>query len=168
MEINQGFYPAYLLASVAIGALLGLFYDGIRVLRLMRHSRSPRCPIAEYVLLFAEDIAFSVVAAVLFSLLGYAMNRGRIRWFAFVGAAGGWLLYRATLSRAVMALAELVQKLLARLWRATGLRLLSAWQIHALKRKRKRNTARVLANLIREVEAGRWRNEKEKYREENE
>lgn len=159
MEINQGFYPAYLLASVAIGVLLGLLYDGIRVLRLWRHSGSPRYPIIEDILLFVEDIVFSAVAAVIFSVLGYVMNRGRIRWFAFAAAAGGWLLYRKTLSRAVMALAGFVQKQFARVWRATGLRLLSSWQIHALKKKKKRNTARVLTRLIREVEEGRWRNE---------
>jgi spore cortex biosynthesis protein YabQ len=155
MEINQGLYPAYLLASVVLGILLGAAYDFFRVLRICRGSSTRKR--GEVLLLFSEDIVFSVIAAVSSAILSYAMNRGRIRWFSLLAMALGFWLYRKTVSRAVIMTAVWLRALAVKGWNATFGRL-SAWCAARLRlHRQRRHTKRVLVCLLCETEQGRWK-----------
>lgn len=154
MEINQGLYPAYLLASVVLGVALGVFYDGFRILRIVRGSVSRGK--METVLLFWEDLFFSVVSAVSTAILSYAMNRGRIRWFSLLAMAIGFWIYRKTVSKAVIAGVIWLRNRVISAYHATIGRLLIRLRERSRLIKKRKQTKRLLARLIREAEQGSW------------
>ena len=149
MEINQGLYPHYLLASLILGFLLGLVYDVFRTLRVMRREIVPER--VDSAIVFVEDLLFSVICAVCVSLLSYAMNRGRIRWFSLLAMAAGFGLYRKTLSRAVMMFALWLRRLCSAAYRATLGKWLALMGRFIWKKRRIRLTKRVQSRLIKKI-----------------
>lgn len=80
----------YCLRFALLGVGLGLFYDVLRALRV--HYRLRRCGTA------ALDLLFCLGALPAFLLLMLKGTDGRLRGFLFLGLAGGFALYRTTLS----------------------------------------------------------------------
>lgn len=160
MEINQGLYPGYLLASLIVGMLLSVVYDAFRIGRRLR--RSEKGGKGEWTLLFFEDLLFFAIAAVAAALLSYAMNRGRVRYFGLLCLALGFALWRVTLSKPLMSLALRILRFIGRMgkqiWNRTFARLIARCE-SALKQARGvRRTARELKRLITEAEHGKRRN----------
>ena len=102
--------------AAAVGFLLGGVYDLLRVLRVFCGDRiagepKGRRPPIFAVLLFAEDLIFSVTAALTLILLCYYTNDGRLRAPAVVGMAGGFFVYMQTVGRITARVAEPLSRL---------------------------------------------------------
>ena len=104
MFISQNTYGRYLILSAAAGVLLSLLWDGFRILHLAtgKHRNDP----PRLVSLFCGDLLFALISAVTMILLTYYANYGRFRWFAFAAAGIGFVSWRVTGGRLLMACAE--------------------------------------------------------------
>ena len=174
MNLSQSSIAVLYLASLFLGAALGLFYDGLRMVRILfgEHfsrravemlrkrnlpesrpkPRSPRKRNAASVFLFLGDFLFCILAAVSLILLFYECNNGIIRPLAVLCSAVGFFLYRATLGKIVMLFSEVivfavryaVGKLI--FWVLFPTRnIVAQKREHGRKRKRKRYTAKCFA-----------------------
>ena len=88
------------LLSVAFGAVLGLFYDAFRILRIaLPHKKA--------VVTF-EDILFWCVSAMatFFFLLG-SVN-GKVRFFLLIGMVLGGVLYHFSVSSLIMGISRII------------------------------------------------------------
>ena len=127
--------------AAVTGFVLGVFYDLLRTLRLLRGESRKETPDAGQgrrsmlgiVLLFFEDVCFMLIVAVALILLCYFANDGRIRMSAIVGIACGFFVYVQTLGRLVICLAEIltgwIRKALAFVWRMILLPLRWLWML---------------------------------------
>ena len=106
MTISQSLYGVVTFYSVIIGVVLGVIYDVFRIQRITME----RDNIIENIIIFAEDIIFAVISAVIIVLLMYHLNHGRIRWFAPVGAGIGFVIYYNTVGRIVIICSEKIIK----------------------------------------------------------
>lgn len=130
MEISVAEQLFALLYSVAVGALLGLMWDLVRLGRSflgLRNSsgilslEGKRLPlIGEMgrktvrrsgaladVFVFVVDLIYFVVASIVFCVFVFHANYGNGRWFLVAGCAVGFILWFFTLGRVVMALSDL-------------------------------------------------------------
>jgi len=71
----------------------------------------------EAAVIFFEDIMFSLLSAVLFSVIFYRFSWGSVRWYALAAALLGFTAYRVTVGRAVMACASSIIGLILRIVR---------------------------------------------------
>ena len=110
MEISP-IGQAYLLLYCALfGVCLGAFYDVFVVIRRLCADKKALSGIARFV----GDLLLLVTAGVGTVLLCYYFNKGEVRFFAFLGLAVGFFLWRAVPSRAfVPALSVLFRLLFA-------------------------------------------------------
>lgn len=104
MFISQNTYGRYLILSAAAGVLLSLLWDCFRILHLATGTR--RNDPLRLVTLFLGDIFFALTASVTMILLTYYANYGRFRWFAFAAAGIGFVSWRVTAGRLLIACAE--------------------------------------------------------------
>lgn len=155
---REAFLPL-LIWSFAVGILFGAVYDLLRIRRVA--FRLPRKKDGEKagkvvsffrrhwektdtVLIFFEDLIFSLFCTVTLILLDFRLYFGVPRWYSAAAALLGFLLYYVTVGKLVIRSAE---RLISLLRRAVGFLLLhtlfpvlrivkSAWE--ALKRRRER------------------------------
>ena len=106
---------ALCLWSVAAGAFLCAVYDLFRLTRLDRKVN----PVA----LFLADLAYCLIAAATFAVLFFNLTRGNVRAIAFVSAAGGFILWRKTVSRLFIAAARRVKRAVKKALRALAKRI---------------------------------------------
>lgn len=107
--------------AAVTGFGLGALYDGLRMLRMaLGESRSGqgRRPIPLAVLLFVEDVSFMLAAAIALILLDYYVSDGQFRAPAAIGLLAGFFVYRHTVSRLLLRVAEWIIRRLKRLLRA--------------------------------------------------
>ena len=125
--MNGFFYdnPLDILKFFLLGALAGVYYDFFRIIRIARRSDSPvksnpfylkvapkhffekreKAPLtgaADTVLVFIEDLLFTLGCALAFIFLTYATNEGEIRIFGFILGALGFTLYYISIGKAVI------------------------------------------------------------------
>lgn len=95
---------------------LGGVYDGLRVLRMALGGMSvpggQRRSLFGGVLLFVEDVLFTLAISVALLLLCYYANDGQFRAPALVGLAGGMFVYFHTVSPWLLRLTEAILGLL--------------------------------------------------------
>ncbi|MBE6592375.1 MAG: hypothetical protein E7642_00090 [Ruminococcaceae bacterium] len=128
MEISQVILSLLLLYSFFFGAIVGMFYDGCRMLRVLagkRYSKRGykrieawRLPIIKRTLAPKSESVwqsavtfFGDILCVLFCtagiiVLNYSYNSGRFRFFTVLGVLAGFFVYKYTLGRLVMLVAE--------------------------------------------------------------
>ena len=82
------------LSLFLLGAALGLCYD---LLRLKRQFLRPSAFMGSL-----GDLLFWLIVTALFILTIHITNYGYVRWYEFVAAGAGFLLYRAALSSLVL------------------------------------------------------------------
>lgn len=110
MMTSQKLLGYMLLAAIAVGGLLGVWYDVLRLSRLLlgwdvptalhRAGKGRRAvALVGYVLRFAEDVIFGLSCTLALILLLYYTNDGRFRFLALLGMAAGYLAYRLTFGR---------------------------------------------------------------------
>ncbi len=79
------------LFSAILGAVLGVIYDIIGVFNAVIKENLVR--------IFAQDVLYFIVSAVITFVYMLVTNGGEIRIYIVVGEAVGWLIYRATLGK---------------------------------------------------------------------
>ncbi len=124
-----------LFVAALTGFGLGVVYDAISILRLVLGDRTisgvrygdipPHDPVPVKILRFVLDAVFAILVAVAFTLLCYYTSDGQLRAPAILGSAGGFFVWRKTLSPLVLRLAVCLLRLFCRLVMAV-LRLLLA------------------------------------------
>lgn len=134
MEISQLSFVLLAVYSVCFGALLGVIYDVIRVLRVLLGAereekgktdfRKIELPIIKRkaypdkksklssallnVWVAVGDVIFAVSCGIMAVMIAYAYNSGKVRAVIFIGLALGFLGYYFTLGKLVMKISELV------------------------------------------------------------
>ena len=100
--MENGILQSFALAlwSLALGALLCAVYEIMRLFRLLKKQNA--------VLLFFADIAFSLFAAASVCILFFNLSNGKMRAYPLVLIIIGFLIWRFTISAAVMRLMKLV------------------------------------------------------------
>lgn len=129
MEISQKLLCFLFLVSFACGVALGGVYDLLYLSRLLiglprrpsptEEDRPPKkrarpTTVCGQILLFAEDLFFALLCGVCLLLILYFINDGVFRFWAPLGMACGFFVYRVTLGRLVTALAQVLVTLLRR------------------------------------------------------
>ena len=102
-EISREAFLPFLVASIIFGVIFGAVYD---LFRIRRKALPVRSRAAEYILIFFEDVIFSLFVSVCLILLCYKTHFGIPRWYSYAGSALGFYLYRRTLGKIVMGLTE--------------------------------------------------------------
>lgn len=136
MDISQKLLGYMLLAALAVGAALGVWYDAWRLSRMLIGLDPPACKtgkgksvryrtIPAYLLQFVEDIVFGLSCGLALTLLLYYTNDGRFRAMAVLGMATGYGVYRLTLGRLFDRLAPCLVSVWHWLWKKTAWLLLS-------------------------------------------
>lgn len=108
-------------ASLFLGIALGMLYDLFRIRRIaFRHlmmkraGASDRRPmLSAQLLVHIEDALFGVTAGVATAILYFAFSMGQVRIMAMLGEGAGFILYRLTLGKLVMACADAILRFLA-------------------------------------------------------
>lgn len=118
-------YSEFALAlwSVIVGAFLCAVYDVFRLFRLRRKQNA--------VLLFVCDIVFSVISAVCTAVLFFNLSYGRMRAYSFLLIAVGFLIWRFTVSRAVMRLMLVLINALSKILNSIKMRVLAIIKLNA-------------------------------------
>ncbi len=118
---REAFLPLLLLSLLA-GLVLGAVYDVFRIrrvaFRLMQrnpgvtdvplHRIRRHAAMLDVLLCFGEDLVFCLLGTVVLILLSYQLSYGMPRWYALGASLLGFGLYRITLGRVVMSLAETI------------------------------------------------------------
>ncbi len=122
MEISQKLLCFLFLASFVSGATLGGIYDLLSISRLMvglspanktSHKRGQRC--LGMGLLFLEDLCFAILCGVTLLLLLYFINDGVFRFLAPLGMGCGIFVYRVTIGRLMMRIADALVRFIRRM-----------------------------------------------------
>lgn len=96
-ELSHVLLAQLLFLSFLFGFAAGALYDIFRIRRI-----AVKIPLIWHF----EDFFFMVFCGVVYSILFYALNSGRVRGFAFAGGIAGFCLYQRTLGRLVMSASE--------------------------------------------------------------
>lgn len=149
-----------LAASLLLGIALGALYDLFRIRRLaftrlagMEHPaewRKRLIAIADRLLLHTEDLLFGLTVGISTVLLYFALSMGQVRLMALLGEGIGFLLYRLTLGRLVMASADLILRLIA-----SVIELIVRYLILPPLRLLRRLANALIGKIARRI--GRWR-----------
>ena len=171
MRLFQSEIAHLYLNALALGAILGLFFDGIRFPRMLFTKKEKpskkRAKVNFFkrripgVFVFLEDFLFCIVGSVCSILLFYEYNRGKIRPFAFILLLTAFFVYHITVGKWVRSFLQIfagwiqkaTRKVCGVLWKPTRKLLRIIWRFikriwNALqegieKRARKRNTKRL-------------------------
>lgn len=117
------------LYAAGVGAILGMIYDVFRILRIATRPKENRLPkpagkrcrllpagnCLYAASVFFEDILFSLIAGIVVSIFIFNINDGQIRWFALAGAGIGFFIYYQTVGRVVIAVADVILRILRRI-----------------------------------------------------
>ena len=99
-----------LLWFVAVGLLLGLWYELFRVWRLFGRHTARR--------IFFQDIAAAVGAALITQLLALPISSGRVRVVHLLCLLLGWAAYYGTLGRLIYGVLRFAARRIRRGWYA--------------------------------------------------
>lgn len=160
MELSQSDIALLHFSAWVLGAVLGFFFDLLRLPRklLLGDQSRGRQPTATPLrkrravgfAVFLEDFLFCQVAAVSMILLFYERNNGKVRPFSFLVALAGYILYRMTLGKLVNRLLEALLAAIRKVIRVILKPCKTAWEVGkkwgqsilAARRKRKEKQAR--------------------------
>ena len=106
MEISQLDFVRLAACSLAMGALLGVMYNAMRVLRILLGVSEKNGVLAGSIVAVC-DVIFTVACGISAVTVAYAYNGGRLRSIVFVGLAVGFLVYYFTVGRLVSKMAGL-------------------------------------------------------------
>ncbi len=129
MEIFFADQGKILLESCILGLIFGVGYDIIRVFHVLcgigsykRPHRGILPPPPEkgrrtaFLLYLAGDVAYMALFTFFVSVFLFHANHGQVRLFLIAGGLAGFLMYRWTIGRLVMAVSEEIVCALKRLW----------------------------------------------------
>ena len=160
--VSQSALWYMLLVAVLIGAFLGVFCDGLFIIRLTLHDPEAcgesRRSVGHAILRGSCDFISALVATVLLLLLCYYTSDGQLRALAILGMIAGFWIYRKTVSRWLRRLLVVVfrtiQRLLRFLWDKTLGRLARAVKDATVSRVRRAVTERQIRIWTAEASRG--------------
>lgn len=82
------------------GAVLGLYYDIFRIIRLLTASERRH--------VFLQDVFYLFTCGVLTYLFTFAVNYGELRFYILAGEAIGWCIYYLTIGAITLRVSTLV------------------------------------------------------------
>lgn len=94
------------LYAMALGGILGAIYDIFRILRVAFGGKT--------VAVFAEDLAFSLIALIMTFVFVIAFNNGELRFFVLLGELAGFTAYYLTVGRLVIGFSKAIINFLKR------------------------------------------------------
>lgn len=98
MEFSPNQDSFLFFAAIALGFVLGFYYEIFRFLRLAFDHPAP--------LVFIEDLAFFLPIAPTIIFFHYALNDGIYRWFSLMGSIFGFCLYLGTVGKILLRCSE--------------------------------------------------------------
>ena len=105
--ISVGQFFPFLICSFAAGVVLGAVYEIFRLRRMaFSFARTDKAGIADTVITALEDVIFLIFCAIVMILIAYKLNFGIPRWYSYGAAILGVILWRKTLGRLVIKLAD--------------------------------------------------------------
>lgn len=110
MEISVASQTYTFLMSIVFGALLGIFYDIFRIIRIAFKTGR--------IAIFIEDAIFFTISAVLTFIFIFAVNSGEVRFFILFGILAGAVIYYYTLGSLIFRSAKIIIKYVKKLIRA--------------------------------------------------
>ncbi len=116
-EIDLEYQALTFLLSCLLGVVFCMIYDFIRVF----HNHSPK----NGFLIFAVDVLYFIVLAVITYLFLLLRCLGNIRIFVFIGEAIGFMVFRKYLSNYLLKFAELILKIINKIYIAIKIPLCS-------------------------------------------
>ena len=160
--VSQSALWYMLLVAVLIGACLGVFCDGLFIIRLTLHDPMAcgvcRQSVGHAILRGVCDCISALTAAVILLLLCYYTSDGQLRAPAVLGMIAGFWVYRKTVSRwlrlLLTAVFRAIQRLLHFLWDKTLGRLARAVKDVTVSRHRRAATERQIRILTAEASRG--------------
>ena len=100
MPVEQAVLGRIFLFSTVLGFGLGIVYDFFRIRRIFFKTMNPGNENkVECVVIFFEDVLYSLISAVVVCIFVFYTNSGRYRALTFIGAIFGFYIYRKTLGR---------------------------------------------------------------------
>ncbi len=128
LYLSQRVLAMIFVYATAAGFCLGGVYDVLRIIRILcgdpigsSAAPSGKRSIPLTILLFIEDVVFSIIASVTLILLLYYTNDGQLRAPAVIGMACGFFVYYHTVGRLVIRCAAAIVRWIKRacrmLWR---------------------------------------------------
>lgn len=120
MEKNFLLDDALALWAFVCGGFLCAVYDIFRIIRFNRKSNA--------LIVFFGDILFCIIAALTMLILFFNLSFGSPRVYAFVFAFLGFLAWRFTLSRILMAVMDKLDRLVRRMLRSIKMRVSALYQ----------------------------------------
>ena len=133
MTVSMTLLGINILRALVFGIFLGASYDVIRIIRVMLGASSygARDPFkrvyekgiknvfcgvgkgfASHVTVFITDIIYFTFAGAAFSVFLFCFNYGIFRWFIFIFALLGFLIYYFTVGRLVVGFSEEISRLI--------------------------------------------------------
>lgn len=111
-----------LLTSFLMGIGLSAFYDLFRIRRRLTRGLGRRLSV---LLMSLEDVIFFIVAGIACALMFYVICNGEVRMLGLIGIPPGFILWRLTVGRLLMAFLDRILALFGRiarfLWRRIAL-----------------------------------------------
>ncbi len=119
-HVSQSALISLALYGAAVGVLLGIVYDVFRILRIAvepsnrlrllniitdkktADEKKPYGETVRTVIIAIEDIIYSIICAVVISVMIFHINSGHPRWFILLGTALGFFVYYFTVGKIVM------------------------------------------------------------------
>ena len=117
-ELSQGTLLLLFALSLVCGFALAALYDVFRIRRIAVGANKKRKKLLTRLvsgfIIGIEDIIFFTAAGIATTLISYSIFQGRVRPMAVILEAVGFLLYRLTLGKLVMAVSEAIISLVRR------------------------------------------------------
>ena len=119
MEVSQKLLCLLFLVSVALGVVLGLCYDALKIIRILlgwHHGLPAQTSTKRHrwhdltgkIFLFVQDLLFGVLCGIVLILILYFVNDGQVRFLAPLGLACGFFAYTFTLGKLICAVSEVI------------------------------------------------------------
>ncbi len=102
-EISREAFLPFLIVSFVFGLIFGAIYDIFRIRRIAFRGKGRT---VDAVITFFEDVIFFLFISVCLILICYKLHFGIPRWYSYAGAFLGFILYRNTVGRIVIALSD--------------------------------------------------------------
>lgn len=84
---------SYLIISLALGIVMGIYYDALNLIRLILSNK---------VISFLTDSFFTLSYGLSIIIATYAKNAGAFRWYSFVASLLSFCLYRISIGKIII------------------------------------------------------------------
>ena len=106
IDLTQKQLLSMIISALVLGVVLGVVYEGIRLIKLLLVPNRGAGRVVDHILTFVCDIVFVILLAITGILQTYKISGGVFRGLSYIGMLLGLLFYRATLGQITKRLSE--------------------------------------------------------------